>query len=104
MRGVKYNMLLYVTRPIFNQRPTVKRTSMLSKFILRIILMTNIGIESVVEAKQGLANRLTGAYHRLQDSDRYSADDRADRALSIKLMTCNKQKGSLIYTSFPDRS
>jgi len=53
----------------------------LSVLIFGIVLMTNVGIESVVQSQECLADCFARPYHGFQDSDGYSTDDRTDRPL-----------------------
>lgn len=53
----------------------------LSVLIFGIVLITNVGIESVVQSQECLANCFARPDHGFQNSDGYSTDDRTDRPL-----------------------
>jgi len=52
-------------------------------FILGRILMTNVGIQSIVKSHQRLTDGFRGANHRLQDCDWDSPYHGSDRTLIL---------------------
>lgn len=57
------------------------RFQTLSVLIFGIVLMTNVGIEGVVQSQECLANCFARPDHGFQNSDGYSTDDRTNRPL-----------------------
>lgn len=59
-------------------------------FIFILVLLNDIRIKRVSQTKQGLADSFTCAYHRLYDSDRYSAYHSTYRSLKTNQKSINK--------------
>lgn len=57
----------------------------LSKFIFRLIVVSDIRVQGVVQSKQCFADSFACSNHRLQDSNRHSSNNRTNRTLDNPL-------------------